>query len=72
MCKCKTLKNSPFYKCYPTLHQMEPIETPKKETPPLFPRGGKERKSPSLIPPIGGRKKSVVSGFERKWPLMRR
>jgi len=30
------------------------------------------KKNPSSNPPKRGRKKSVISGFERKWPLMRR
>jgi len=51
---------------------MEPIEKPLKRNPSSVPPRGEGKKEPLSNPPKRGRKKSVVSGFERKWPLMRR
>lgn len=64
MCKCKTLKNSPFYKCYPTLHQIEPIEPPKKGTPPRSPQ-----KKPLLSPPRETPPQSPRGGRKERAPL---
>jgi hypothetical protein len=49
----------------------KPLLKSPRETPPQSPRGGR-KKEPLSNPPKRGRKKSVISGFERKWPLMRR